>query len=100
MRAAKIENNIVVQVIEGSHQWANEKLGGTWVDINGFNIGLGYTYNSNSNTFTPPKPYPSWTLIDNVWVAPKPYPNDGKYYDWDEESQSWVKIIVNENSNL
>jgi hypothetical protein len=89
MRAAKIENNIVVQVIEGSHEWANNKLGGTWIDINGFNIALGYTYNPESNTFTAPQPYPSWSLIDNTWVAPKPYPNDDYYYLWNEEELAW-----------
>lgn len=37
------------------------------------------------------KPYPSWTFNENTveWEAPVPYPNDGKLYNWDEESQSW-----------
>jgi len=39
------------------------------------------------------KPFPSW--IGNVdamtWEPPTPYPNDGKNYDWNEASLSWVE---------
>jgi len=92
MKAAQIENNIVVQIIVGSSDWANDKIGGTWIDISELSIGLGFTYKKDSNTFTAPQPYPSWTLIDNVWKAPLPYPNDNKFYDWNEENQTWVQI--------
>lgn len=38
-----------------------------------------------------PQPYPSWSWVDGQgWVAPVPYPADGKDYNWDEASQSWV----------
>ena len=40
------------------------------------------------------KPFPSW--IGNVdamtWEPPTPYPNDGKNYDWNEASLSWVEF--------
>ena len=47
-------------------------------------------------TFTPPKPtqpYSSWTWDSSnlKWVSPTPYPSDGKLYDWDEDTTSWVE---------
>jgi hypothetical protein len=42
-----------------------------------------------------PQPYPSWTWVDGQgWVAPVPMPTDGKDYNWDEATQSWVEITV------
>jgi len=45
-------------------------------------------------TFTTPRPkqpYDSWTwnADTQVWVPPAPRPDDGKYYEWNEENQSW-----------
>lgn len=59
--------------------------------------GIGYSYNAALDAFTPPQPYPSWTL-DNAtadWIPPMPYPNDGEKYTWNEETQSWD--VVDEN---
>ena len=54
--------------------------------------GIGYTYDSQRDAFIPPKPYNSWILNEStcLWEAPISYPNDGKYYTWDEENQSWT----------
>lgn len=56
--------------------------------------GIGFTYSADLDAFVPPKPYPSWLLNTNTcqWQAPVPYPNDGKMYQWDEATQSWVEI--------
>ena len=56
--------------------------------------GIGFTYSIDLDAFVPPKPYPSWLLNTNTcqWQAPVPYPNDGKMYQWDEATQSWVEI--------
>lgn len=56
--------------------------------------GIGYTYDSVRDAFIPPKPYASWVLNEStcLWEAPVQEPNDGKYYDWDENSVSWVEI--------
>ena len=56
--------------------------------------GVGYTYDAGRDAFIPPKPYPSWVLVEDTcqWAAPIPYPQDGKWYVWDEESLSWVEI--------
>jgi hypothetical protein len=42
----------------------------------------------------PEQPYPSWTWNseNKVWNPPVPYPDDGKFYQWDEETQNWVEI--------
>jgi hypothetical protein len=56
--------------------------------------GIGYTYDSVLDAFVPPKPYSSWLLNTNTcqWEPPVLYPNDGKYYRWNEETQSWVEF--------
>jgi hypothetical protein len=55
--------------------------------------GIGYSYDATRNAFIPPKPYASWTLNEDtcLWDAPVAYPTDGKIYNWNEETQSWVE---------
>jgi hypothetical protein len=54
--------------------------------------GLGYTFDAARNAFIPPKPYASWLLNETtcLWDAPVAYPTDGKRYQWDEATTSWV----------
>jgi hypothetical protein len=54
--------------------------------------GIGYTYDSERDAFIPPKPFPSWVLNEEtcLWVAPVAIPDDGKIYNWDEATTSWV----------
>lgn len=42
----------------------------------------------------PTQPYESWfwDSSEKEWVAPEPYPDDGKYYEWNEETQTWVEV--------
>ena len=56
--------------------------------------GIGFTYDWSLDAFIPPKPYPSWVLDENTcfWSAPVPYPTDGKKYQWDEATTSWIEI--------
>jgi hypothetical protein len=56
--------------------------------------GAGYTYDADKDAFIPPKPYPSWTLVEATcqWEAPVAYPDDGKMYRWDEDVTNWVEI--------
>lgn len=102
------ENNIVTEVIVGkdetdtSHDW--EQFYGQIRDqvckrtsYNG-NIrknyaGIGYSYDYGRDAFIPPKPYPSWVLVEQtcLWDSPIPYPNDGKKYDWDEITKTWIQ---------
>lgn len=54
--------------------------------------GIGYTYDRENDVFYAPKPYPSWVLNQTTWLweAPIPMPDDGKIYNWDETSKSWI----------
>jgi hypothetical protein len=69
------------------------KLGGTPLRKN--YAGVGYTYDEQRDAFIPPQPYPSWTLVEDTcqWTAPVLYPADGKMYNWDEATLSWIEFI-------
>lgn len=43
----------------------------------------------------PPQPFDSWTWNKDagVWEPPVPKPDDNKYYEWNEDTQSWDEII-------
>ena len=59
--------------------------------------GIGFTYDSTRDAFIAPKPFNSWILDESTcrWKAPIPIPTEeGKFYDWDEESTSWVEIFA------
>ena len=68
------------------------KLGGTPFRKN--HAGIGYTYDEDKDAFIPPQTYPSWTLNEDTcqWEAPSAYPDDGKQYQWNEETTSWDEI--------
>ena len=117
---AKIENNIVVQVIVVNNkvllnkqgiesetlgiQFCTDLLGGDWVQTsyNGNKrcnyAGIGYTYDTDNDVFYAPQPYASWTLDTDtwLWVCPLTYPDDDKMYTWDEDvyqadnSKGWI----------
>ena len=55
--------------------------------------GTNWIYDRGRDAFYEPQPYPSWTLNETtcLWEAPTAYPSDGKMYDWDETSKSWVE---------
>ena len=61
--------------------------------------GIGYTYDAELDAFIPPKPFNSWLLDEStcLWDAPKPYPNDGKVYEWNEDSRKWIKVVMEED---
>jgi hypothetical protein len=58
--------------------------------------GIGYTYDPVRDAFIPPKPFASWVLNEDtcLWDAPVVYPADGKRYNWNEETQSWVEYNI------
>jgi len=43
----------------------------------------------------PSQPYSSWAWNseNKVWEAPVPHPDDGKFYQWDEETQNWIEEV-------
>ena len=72
---------------------------GTWVQTS-YNAnqrhnyaGIGHTYDADAGAFYSPSPFPSWALDeDYLWQPPTPYPDDGKLYEWDEDTTSWVEV--------
>jgi hypothetical protein len=106
---ARIENNIVTQVIVADEDYIKTRpkterwiqtsynthanvhsLGGTPLRKN--YAGIGYHYDELLDAFIPPRPYASWNLNGHagVWEPPKPRPQDD-FYSWDESTQTWIK---------
>jgi len=59
--------------------------------------GVGMTYDSAKDAFYGKKPYDSWSLneITAQWEAPLAQPphEEGSYYNWNDDTQSWDKEI-------
>jgi hypothetical protein len=101
--AAKIVDDVVADVIVVSDSqgiaWAESTYGGVWVETwpNGGArknyAGIGYTFDATRNAFIPPKPYPSWVLVESTcqWDAPVPMPPGGPW-EWDEDIEEWVAV--------
>jgi hypothetical protein len=55
------------------------------------------SYDPDLDAFIQLKPnlFPSWVFDTTTckWIPPIPYPSDGKNYNWDEISISWVESI-------
>lgn len=122
---AKVENNIVQQVIVAEqdfidsgvvgnpsdwHKTSYNTNGGIYYTPNTSTpdpdqskafrknyAGIGYTYDATRDAFIPPQPYPSWSLneFSCLWDPPIPFPTDGNEYIWSEATQSWE--LVGEN---
>lgn len=108
---AKVVDGIVEQVIVAdTKEWCEANLGGEWVQTS-YNTqgnvhklggtplhknyaGIGYSWDGEG--FAAPQPYPSWTLNQDtyLWEAPVAKPEDGKPYNWDEDSQSWIELAL------
>ena len=120
---AKLENNIVVQVISVSNDVCGEptlnfpetesagrafiantlKFDGVWKQTSYNNnirkqyAGIGYTYDAVNDVFICPQPYGSWTLDENFdWQPPTPMPADAsetKRYAWFEPNRVWIELV-------
>jgi len=99
---AKLNNNIVTEVIASEQDFINSGVVGDsflWVQTS-YNgnfrknyAGIGDTYDKTRDAFYAPQPYPSWTLVEATcqWTAPVGYPDDGKQYEWNEATTNWVE---------
>lgn len=90
-------NNKVTNTIKASDSFIAQ-LNGTFIECTEeTKLGsIGMTYNFEKNKFVDPQPYPSWALNEESleWVSPiGNKPSDGSAYTWNEENQSWVKLI-------
>ena len=101
---AKLNNNIVTEVLVSEQDFINSGAVGDsflWVQTS-YNgnfrknyAGVGGTYDKTRDSFIPPKPYPSWTLIEDtcLWESPTAMPDDGKKYNWNEDTTNWVEVV-------
>lgn len=117
---AKVENGIVTQVLVIEQDVIDTGLFGDptlWVQTS-YNTyggqhpegrplrknfaGIGFSYDAERDAFIAPQTFPSWTLDEETcfWVAPVPYPDDNKPYRWDEESQIWEEIPIQNEEEL
>lgn len=96
-----LDENGIEQESKGV-QFCQSLLGGNWVQTS-YNAsfrknyaGQGYTYDPVRDAFYEPKPYESWILNEETcqWVAPIARPSDGKTYQWDDETVSWVEFVI------
>ena len=82
-------------------EFCKELLGGDWIQTS-YNsnmrarfAGIGCFYDVARDAFIRIKPYPSWELDESStdWVPPVPMPTGDNelFYNWDEESLSWVE---------
>jgi hypothetical protein len=85
---AIIDNDIVVNVIVVTAEHELEDGEVEYSDANP--AGIGWEYDGTG--FTPPQPFPSWSLNGYVWEPPVPMPDDGEPYMWDEDTTSWKLI--------
>ena len=92
-------------------KYLNDAFGGTWLrtSYNTFGgihklggtpfrknyAGIGFSYDETRDAFYEPQPYPSWTLNEDTcqWNAPTTMPDDGKVYNWNEDTQTWDEVI-------
>lgn len=53
---------------------------------------IGVSWNYNNGTFLPKKPYEKWILDESGlgWIPPIKPPQDGKRYEWSDESNNWI----------
>ena len=114
---ARVENNIVQEVIVAEQEFINSGAVGdptTWIQTS-YNThrgvhtqggtplrknyaGVGFTYDLERDAFIPPKPYNSWILNEStcLWEAPVAMPQDGNIYTWNEKTLTWIEIYNNQ----
>ena len=110
------ENNIVLRVLVGSnedadegYQWLIDNLGGRWLKtsyntMRGIHTqggtplrwnfaGIGFTYREDLDAFIEPSPFVGWLFDENImeWVAPRPKPDSGFWY-WNNDIADWDEV--------
>ena len=97
---AKIVDGKVIKVIVADADFFDTFIDdspGTWIEtsrdgsIRKNYAGIGMTYDSTRDAFMLPQPHSSWILNETTckWEAPVTMPDDGKRYEWNEDTQAW-----------
>jgi len=104
---AKIENNIVTDLIEiddskaeKGEQFINSLgIDGTWVraratDRPEDNAFIGGDYDPETGKFYPPKPFSKWVWNEEIYnfQPPTAMPDDEFTYEWNDELEEWKKV--------
>ena len=99
---AKVHNSLVEKVIVAESVFFESFVDtspGEWLETftNGVRkncAAVGFTYDKTRDAFIPAKTYPSWILVEATcqWAAPTAYPDDGKVYNWNEDTTAWVEV--------
>ena len=110
---AKVNNGKVEQVIVAEQDFIDNMVDtspGTWIQTSYNTRGgvhtldgtplrknyacVGFNYDSVNDAFYPPQPFPSWTLNETtfLWEPPVAQPDDGEFYKWNEETQTWDTV--------
>ncbi len=90
---AKIESDVVVCVECVTTQFFENnpsRYTGTWKKVNQGEAGVGSVYLPSSDKIIPPKPFDSWTVVDDEWTPPSAKPGDDYY--WDEGTLTWKEL--------
>ena len=98
------DNELVVDGVENEQHginflrkltgWTNWKQTSSSAHIRKNHVGRGGTYDASRDAFIAEQPFDSWILNEDTcqWEAPASYPNDGKRYEWNEDTTSWKEI--------
>ena len=110
---AKVSNTLVTQVIVAEAEFFDtfvDSSPGEWIQTSYNTSGgvhseggtplrknyaaVGDTYDATRDAFIAPQPYPSWTLDEATcqWAASVAMPDDGKMYEWNEDTTAWVEV--------
>lgn len=92
------DNGVVVNTIVATKDMV-DMLHGTFINAGPNNAMLaciGDTWDGEN--FVSPQPFPSWVLVDRVWVAPKPHPEVPNPMIWNEDAQDWVDNPLHPNT--
>ena len=95
-----LDSNGVEQEVNGINflrkliGWTNWRQTSSTGHIRKNHAGKGSTYDEGRDAFIAEQPFDSWILNENTcqWEAPTSYPNDGKRYEWNEDTTSWKEI--------
>lgn len=92
---ALINNEEVVNTAVGSDEWSKSILENfdQILDITNVDPVPGVGWKFFDGSLRPPKPFNSWVWDESLseWSAPSEKPEDGKEYEWDEYTTSWIE---------
>jgi hypothetical protein len=109
---AKVVDGKVTQVIVAEPEFFDtfvDSSPGTWLQtsynthgnqhpegrpLRGNYAGVGFSYDATNDVFIAHKPFNSWVINEDTWLweAPVAMPDDGKLYNWDEETTNWKEV--------